>query len=59
MQSIRLPQNLVSNNKLLWVNKLTPIPPKTIGFLKFSGGIEVNYFVQIHLVLEVEFRSNP
>ena len=32
---------------------------KTMGFLTISGGIEVNKFASIRLILEVKFREDP
>ena len=43
-------------------NELTPITPKTarkkISFLMISGGIEVNRFSYIHLILEMKFGDD-
>ena len=44
------------------MNKLTSLPPeiirKPIGFLMISGGIEVNLFTEMRLILEAKFGKN-
>ena len=37
----------------LWNN------PIIVGFLIVSGGIEVNQYARIHLILEAKFGDNP
>ena len=32
---------------------------KPVGFLMISGGLEVNLFAKIRLILEVKFRDDP
>ena len=57
------PPIFASNIKRIYANWLTYIPPeimkKTNGFLVVSGVIEVNWFVEIYIILEAKFGDNP
>ena len=57
------PPIFASNIKRIYANWLTYIPPeiikKTYGFLVVSGVIEVNWFVEIYIILEAKFGDNP